>query len=80
MPIIIKVIFTLLAILIMFAVALVSSKEKSDGPDRIWKGGKLDTIRWLIFRHDGSLRNAFKPVMILFFIISIALIWLVIPS
>ena len=80
MPIIIKVIFTLLAILIMFAVALVSSKEKSDGPDRIWKGGKLDTIRWLIFRHDGSLRNAFKPIMILFFIISIALIWFVIPS
>jgi hypothetical protein len=80
MPIIIKVIFTLLAILIMFAVALISSKEKSDGPDHIWKGGKLDAIRWLIFRHDGSLRNAFKPIMILFFIISIALIWLVIPS
>jgi len=80
MPITIKIAFTIAIGLLALGLLATTGKANSAGPNWLWRLGKSDPVRNLIYRADGSLRRFTKLVALFFFALFLSVIWLVIPT
>jgi len=71
----IKIIFSIIAFLVMIGIYFIDPKTDNAGPDWIWAGRKKDPIRNILFKNDGSLRKYSKQGLCGFLMFMLFLIW-----
>lgn len=80
MPNEVKIIFTIFIVLVGIGILLINPKSNNAGPNWLWRQGKDDLMRTILFREDGSFRRFTKFGSLLFFALFLAMIWLAIPT
>lgn len=76
MPVGVKCLFTVAAVLCAIAIYFIDPHANNAGPGWLWRGRQEDPFRKLIFREDGSLRKHTKLGIYLWFEVWLALLWL----
>jgi hypothetical protein len=79
MPLGAKIAFSVVVGLLMVAFALVDSQRDNAGPHSSWRGEMHDPFRRLLFHPNGTLRPYAKSGALVFFALSVAIVWLVVP-
>jgi len=74
-----KIALSLAAVAVACFVMIASSRGDSAGSHSLWRGGKNDAIRNLLFRSDGSLRKHTKASFFLFMAGWLFTLWVVVP-
>jgi len=77
MPIMIKIIFAILTLLIGIVVLLINPKLNHARPDSMWIGGKRDPFRKFFFNSEGHLTKWKKLIIVTWLILIIISMWLV---
>jgi hypothetical protein len=75
-----KTFLTVLIVGIGVAVLFLDSRPDNAGPDWMWRLGRRDPFRKACFPPDGSLRRFFKPAILLWLLLGIALLWIALPT
>jgi len=76
MPLGVKCLFTVAAVLFAIAIYFIDPNANNAGPDWIWQGGKKNPIRNLLCREDGTLRKHTKLGTYLWIELWLMLLWL----
>lgn len=79
MPVGVKIIFTVAALLFGAFLALVDRGDRGPADSWFWRGGSNDSFRRLILRPDGSWRKYTKAVWAALVVAWLCVIWLL-PS
>jgi preprotein translocase subunit SecG len=80
MTVAIKLILTVLIIALMAGVLLVDGGRNNAGPGWFWRGGGSDVVRNILFNSDGFLRRFTKPILLLWLLVFLGVLWLVAPT
>ncbi len=80
MPLQIKLIFSIFVLIVGIAICFISPQANNAGPRWLWRHGKADPLRLLLFKSDGSLRKYTKLGILTWFIIFLVLIWFFVPT
>lgn len=75
-----KIIFTIFIVFVGIGILLINPKANNAGQNWLWRQGKGDLMRAILFRNDGSFRRFTKFGSLLFFLLFLAMIWLAIPT
>jgi len=79
MPFKIKILFTIVMFVFGVCVCFLDSGKNSAGPDWMWRLGNKDPFRKLFFRPDGSIKRFTKTSVLIFYLVILAIIWIVVP-
>lgn len=80
MPIGIKLFFTLATAVVAVLIYFSGTGKGSAGPDWMWKPGKTDPVRHLLFRFDGSARRHMKTCVLILFALTLLLPWTLVTT
>jgi hypothetical protein len=80
MPVGVKLLFSVIVLAVAIGFAFINPRANNAGPNWLWRGGRRDLMRTVLFREDGSFRKHTKLGTMLFFAGFLALIWLAIPE
>jgi hypothetical protein len=76
----IKIAITALVVAIGTAVCFVDPKANNAGPDWLWRLGKSDPVRVLLFSSNGQLRRFTKLGLLAWFAMIVSLLWIFAPN
>lgn len=74
-----KIIITVVSAVVAVAFLLLDSKRNYAGPDWIWRGGRNDLVRKMLFNEDGSFRKNTRPTICVLWALSIVVMWMLAP-
>ena len=80
MPLSIKLFFTIASVVIGILVCFLSSGKNSAGLDGMWRTGKNDPFRRLLYRTDGSTRRYMKSGILITFALLLFVFWVLVPT
>lgn len=80
MPIVAKAIFTVGVVVLMVALCFVKSEAGNAGSNWFWRLGKIDPLRNLLLRPDGSLKRFTKDAALAFFGVFLLVLWFIVPT
>ncbi len=80
MPIGIKFFFTIATAVVAVLIYFSGSGKGSARPDWMWKPGKTDPVRNLLFRSEGSARRHMKTCVLILFALALLLLWTLVPT
>ena len=69
----------ILAAVSVIVMVFVDRGDNGDADAHLWRGGADDQIRRLLFCPDGRLKPWSKVGLIVWFIVGIAVLWLIVP-
>jgi hypothetical protein len=75
-----KVILTTIAMAVGIGILLLSKRADNAGPTSMWRLGRLDPVRNVLFRADGSLRRFTKATGLLLILIWLLMLWIIVPT
>lgn len=80
MPLGIKLFFTLACAVIGAWICFAKSNGNVAGEDRLWRGGKNDPFRTMLYRVDGSMRSYVKVWILVGFALFLVALWFFVPT
>lgn len=80
MPLGVKLFFTIAIVVIGALIYFLESAENGVGPDWLWRFGKNDPFRNLLYRSDGSARRYMKTCIFIIFVLLLLTLWALVPT